>query len=137
MMSKEQVFLEEKTDSGELKILENPSILLRKFGLSANQSKIYLGLSKLGPKTASDLSNILDIPRTETYHILKTLQSKGCVSTIHQKPLKFDAVSIEEFFETVINLEKAKMKKLEDTLELVKKLKTSKHNFEFEKSINI
>lgn len=136
-MSEEQFFLQEKTDPDRSGTLENPSTLLRKFGLSVNQSKVYLCLSRTGPKTASNLSKILEIPRTETYHILKTLQVKGCVSTLNQRPLKFGAVSIEEFLEKIIDLEKEKMKKLEDTLELIKKLKISKLDIPFEKSLNL
>ena len=133
MRSNEQFFLE-STDSEELGILENPSTLLRKLGLSVNQSKVYLCLSKLGPKTASHLSQILEIPRTETYHILKTLQGKGCVVILNHRPLKFGAISIDEFLEKIIDLEKEKMNKLIDTLELIKKLKISNLDISIEKA---
>ena len=106
-------------------ILENPINFLQKLGVSPNQTKIYLCLTKMGPKTASQLSKILDFPRTETYHILKTLQEKGFVSTIKQKPLKFVSVSLENFLEKKINLEKIKIKKLEETLKIIKKLQIS------------
>jgi len=47
------------------------------YDLTPNQSKVYLFLSKIGIKTASEVSKALRIPRTETYHLLSTLQQKG------------------------------------------------------------
>src|SRR2546423_10865026 len=47
---------------------------LLKFGLSSNQAKVYIFLGKYGANTAPDVSKSLEIPRTETYHILNTLQ---------------------------------------------------------------
>jgi sugar-specific transcriptional regulator TrmB len=79
----------------------------------------------MGNSAASQLSKNLNIPRTETYHLLKTLQEKGCIFRVHGKPMKFGIVSIEEFFEKWINSEKNKIKKLEETLRLIQKSKYS------------
>ena len=60
---------------------ENPihelNRMLVRYDLTPNQSKVYLFLSKIGIKTASEISKALKIPRTETYHLLSTLQQKG------------------------------------------------------------
>jgi sugar-specific transcriptional regulator TrmB len=128
MKNNDQIYLEEESFRQDSKILiENGANLFFKFGFSSNQSKVYLCLSKMGTKTASQLSKTLDIPRTETYHLLKTLQEKGCIFRIYEKPLKFGAVSIEEFFEKWIISEKNKIKKLEETLSVIKKLKSPKN----------
>jgi sugar-specific transcriptional regulator TrmB len=79
MKIRDQIYLEEEPVLEGFKILENSFTLLSKFGLSPNQSKVYLSLSKDGPRTASQLSKVLDIPRTEMYHLLKTLYSKNNV----------------------------------------------------------
>jgi sugar-specific transcriptional regulator TrmB len=126
MRNKYQIYLEEGSSQIDSKnLLENQINLLFRFGFSSNQSKVYLFLSKMGNKTASQLSKNLNIPRTETYHLLKTLQEKGCVFRIHEKPMKFDVISIEEFLEKWIHSEKNKIKKLEDTLRLIQKLKSN------------
>ena len=125
MRNKDQTYLEDKSLQKDSKnLLENRINLLFKFGFSSNQSKIYLYLSKMGNKTASQLSKNLNIPRTETYHLLKTLQEKGCVFRIHEKPLQFGMVPIEEFLEKWIHSEKNKVKKLEEILYLIQKLKS-------------
>jgi sugar-specific transcriptional regulator TrmB len=125
MRNKDQIYLEEESLQKDSKnLLENRINLLFKFGFSSNQSRIYLYLSKMGNKTASQLSKNLIIPRTETYHLLKTLQEKGCVFRIHEKPLQFGMIPIEEFLEKWIHSEKNKVKKLEEILYLIQKLKS-------------
>jgi len=126
MKNNDQIYLEEESFRQDSKILiENGANLFFKFGFSSNQSKVYLCLSKMGAKTASQLSKTLDIPRTETYHLLKTLQEKGGIFRIYEKPMKFGAVSIEDFLENWIISEKNKIKKLEEMLFVIKKLKLS------------
>jgi sugar-specific transcriptional regulator TrmB len=126
MKNKDQIHLEEESYLNDSRTpLANGDNLFFKFGFSSNQSKVYLYLSKIGTKTASQLSKTLDIPRTETYHLLKTLQEKGCIFRIYEKPMKFGAVSIEDFLENWIISEKNKIKKLEETLFVIKKLKLS------------
>ncbi len=44
---------------------------LSEFGLTANQSKVYIFLGKYGSKTAPEVCKALGLPRTETYHLLK------------------------------------------------------------------
>jgi len=52
---------------------------LSKFGLTPNQSKVFLYLEKYGSSTATQVSKALKVPRTETYHLLTNLQNKGIV----------------------------------------------------------
>ena len=86
---------------------------LEKFGLSANQSKVYLFLGKNGTKTATEVYQALKLPRTETYQILSSLQSIGIVSAIFEHPVKFTAIEISEAISSIIDSEKQKIKKLE------------------------
>ncbi len=49
---------------------ENPinqlNRMLIRYDMTPNQAKVYLYLSKIGIKTASEISKALKIPRTET-----------------------------------------------------------------------
>lgn len=131
MTTRRQIHLNKEIGIEGFKILENSSGLLSKFGLSPNQSRVYLSLSKNGPTTGSALSKSLGIPRTEVYHILKILKQKDCVYKINQKPMKFGPVSVEIFFEKKINLEKNKIHQLEETLLTLKKFKSNASFGEF------
>jgi len=87
--------------------------ILVNYNLTPNQAKVYLYLSKIGVKTASEISKSLRIPRTETYHLLSTLQQKGVIFSVFGKPTKFNAVGIDESIFILINNEKNRIKELE------------------------
>lgn len=87
--------------------------MLVRYDLTPNQSKVYLFLSKIGIKTASEISKALKIPRTETYHLLSTLQQKGIIFSVFGKPTKFNAVGLEESLEILVNNEKSRISELE------------------------
>lgn len=87
--------------------------MLVRYDLTPNQSKVYLFLSKIGVKTASEISKALKIPRTETYHLLSTLQQKGIIFSVFGKPTKFNAVGLEESLEILVNNEKSRIAELE------------------------
>jgi len=106
--------------------LDNPinelNKLLIKYDLTPNQAKVYLYLSKIGIKTASEVSKSLRIPRTETYHLLSTLQQKGIIFSVFGKPTKFNAVGIDESIVILINNEKNRINELETGKEIIIKL---------------
>ena len=86
---------------------------LSKFGLTANQSKVYLFLEKYGSSTATQVSKTLKVPRTETYHLLTNLQNKGIVSATFQHPIKFSAISLDKAIGVLVNAERERVKSLE------------------------
>lgn len=94
-------------------LLEKLKNELSKFGLTANQSKVFLFLEKYGPSTATQVSKTLKVPRTETYHLLTNLQNKGIVSASFQHPIKFSAISLDKAIGILINSEKERVKHLE------------------------
>ena len=87
--------------------------MLIRYDLTPNQAKVYLFLSKIGIKTASEVSKSLSIPRTETYHLLSTLQQKGIIFSIFGKPTKFNAVGVEESLEILVNNERNRINELD------------------------
>ena len=87
--------------------------MLVRYDLTPNQAKVYLFLSKIGVKTASEISKALKIPRTETYHLLSTLQQKGVIFSVFGKPTKFNASGIEESLEILVNNEKNRINELD------------------------
>lgn len=63
----------------------NPSIytqmhqLLRKFGFSANESKVYLASLQSGQASAQDIARTAGIKRTTGYSVLTSLVSRGVI----------------------------------------------------------
>jgi len=92
------------------------------FGLTNNQCKVYIFLGKYGSKTAPEVCRALKLPRTETYHLLTTLQNKGIVSATFQHPIKFSALPLSNAIKSMVNTEKERIKKLENQEEELTKL---------------
>ena len=93
-----------------------------KFGLTANQCKVYICLGKYGSKTAPEVCRALKLPRTETYHLLTTLQNKGIVLATFQSPIKFSALPLANAIKSMVDTEKERIKKLENQEEELTKL---------------
>lgn len=82
---------------------------LLKFGLSPNQSKVYIYLGKHGAKTAPEVCKSLELPRTETYQILSTLQNLGVVTSECCQPTRFEALPLSKVIRILVNSEKERV----------------------------
>ncbi len=95
---------------------------LSNFGLTSNQSKVYIFLGKYGSKTAPEVCKALRLPRTETYHLLTTLQNKGIVAATFQHPIKFSALPLNKAIWSLVNAEKERVNTLEKQEERIVEL---------------
>ncbi len=86
---------------------------LLQYGLTSNQSKVFIYLGKYGAKTAPDVCRALKLPRTETYHLLSALQNKGIVTATFQHPIQFTALPLDKAVWIMVNSEKERVKSLE------------------------
>ncbi len=86
---------------------------LLQFGLTQNQARVYLFLSKNTSKSAPEISKSLKIPRTETYHLLNGLQSKGITIAAFGKPTKFQAVPFDKSINILVSNERTRLDELE------------------------
>src|SRR5438093_12281942 len=86
---------------------------LSKFGLTSNQAKVYIFLGKYGSKTAPEVCKALKLPRTETYHLLTTLQNKGIVSATFQHPIRFSALPLDKAVWLLVNSDTERVNTLE------------------------
>lgn len=86
---------------------------LLQYGLTSNQSKVFIYLGKYGAKTAPEVCKALKLPRTETYHLLSALQNKGIVSATFQHPIQFTALPLNKAIWILVNSEKERVKSLE------------------------
>ena len=92
---------------------ENLISSLVEFGLTHNEAKVYIYLTKNTPKSAPVISKCLNIPRTETYHLLNGLQAKEVTKSNFGKPTKFTAIPFDKSIQTLINKKRARSRKLE------------------------
>ena len=95
-----------------LKSLNTIEESLMKFGLSRNESKIYLFLARAGAKKAKEISDALSLYRTETYRALKNLEKNGLILSIFGRPLKFKAVPLEKAVDFLIKMKKLQIERL-------------------------
>lgn len=95
---------------------------LLKFGLTPNQAKVYIFLGKFGPKTVPEVFKALDLPRTETYYIINTLQNHGIVTSELSTPARYTALPIEKTISILIETEKEKINTLSKQQEEISEL---------------
>lgn len=84
-----------------------------KYGLSERESQVYIYLSKIEISKASEISRALKFHRTESYHILKTLQDRGLVERTLETPTRFIATPIEKGLAMLIEEQKYRLHELE------------------------
>ena len=93
--------------------IDELQVQFSKYGITSNQSKVYIYLGKYGSKTAPEVCHALSLPRTETYHLLATLQNRGVISSTFQHPIKFSALPLEKAIKSMIATEKERVRNLE------------------------
>ena len=75
------------------------------FGLTKSQAKVFIYLGKYGSKTASEIAKALQLPRTETYHLVNSLQNMGLVVAELSHPTKYTAMDMREAVATLVKQE--------------------------------
>lgn len=73
-------------------ILHNLSVL----GLTEKEAKAYTTLLLQGELKAKEIADLSGLKRTETYEVLRELQSKALVEVTLSKPMAFTAVPLEK-----------------------------------------
>jgi len=114
---------ESETELYQHKIaLEKIKNELINFGLTANQSKVFIYLGKYGSKTASEIAKALQLPRTETYHLVNSLQNLGLVTAQMDHPTKYSAMEMKQAIETLVKQEQRRIDSLAGKEESLSKL---------------
>jgi sugar-specific transcriptional regulator TrmB len=79
------------------------------FGLTKSQAKVFMYLGKYGSKTASEIAKALQLPRTETYHLVNSLQNIGLVLAELAHPTKYTAKKMKEAISTLVKQEQERI----------------------------
>ena len=75
----------ERADETEDELIK----LLNTFGLTGNESRIYLALLKTNPATGYEISQMTNVPRSAIYHVLQRLESQNLVNSVDERPRHF------------------------------------------------
>ena len=75
---------------------------LQKLGLSAKEAKILLYLMVRKSSTAAEISRNVGVARTETYHYLASLLSKGVALTTFDRPQKYYALQYRDVVDMLV-----------------------------------
>ena len=76
--------------------------ILKELNLSEKESSVYLSLLELGQSNVTRLANKANINRVTTYHILRSLISKGLVSSIEKDNIQnFMAIEPKRLIEAL------------------------------------
>lgn len=114
---------ESETELYQHKItLEKIKNELINFGLTSNQSKVFIYLGKYGSKAASEIAKALQLPRTETYHLVNSLQNLGLVTAQMDHPTKYSAMEMKQAIETLVKQEQRRIDSLAGKEESLSKL---------------
>lgn len=73
----------------------NPSVAIKQlheFGLSNFVSRPFVGLGRLGTRTAIDVSQESTVPRTRVYDVIHELHDRGIVEFLQRSPKQFWAI---------------------------------------------
>ncbi|MCS7135617.1 MAG: helix-turn-helix domain-containing protein [Nitrososphaerota archaeon] len=74
---------------------------MQNLGLTDYEIRAYLPLIQIGPLTASELSNIAEIPYSKIYEVLGSLEEKGWVEVEGGRPARYHAKSPVTAVETM------------------------------------
>jgi len=79
------------------------------FGLTKSQARVFIYLGKYGSKTASEIAKALQLPRTETYHLVNSLQNIGLVVAELSHPTQYTAMEMNHAISTLVKQEQERI----------------------------
>ena len=85
---------------------ENILKILKNFGLTEKEAKIYIFLAKKGVQRSGEIAKGIKTHRAEVYRVLKSLQTKGLVESTLESPVRFAAVPFETAIDSFIRTKK-------------------------------
>lgn len=88
------------------------SDVLKDFGLSENEVKVYITLLKTGESSVQNLAKNAELPRTTTYHLLDSLSQKGLVSHIDKDKIRYFQAANPKVIPEILEEKKKRIKEI-------------------------
>lgn len=103
--------------------------IFRELGMTTQQAKVYLSLSKLEQATVKTIAIEAQMARAEVYRVIPELQKSGLIKKIITTPISFKAVPLSEGLSILLHEETEKHKgKLANAEQFLQKFRN--HNRE-------
>jgi sugar-specific transcriptional regulator TrmB len=90
---------------------------LLKFGFTENEAELYTALLKLSEATIDECVEISNVKRTTAYSIAKSLIEKGVIFEIQSKPVRYRALSPNDFLKPILKKRIMETKRLGEEME--------------------
>lgn len=76
---------------------ENDAITgLKQLGLTTYEARVFVALQKLGAGTASEISSVVEVPRSQVYGAAEELEERGLIETQQTTPTAYRPVPLEQ-----------------------------------------
>jgi sugar-specific transcriptional regulator TrmB len=69
---------------------------LEDLGLTGYEAQVFVGLQKLGIGSASDVADVVDVPRSQVYGAAEKLERRGLIDVQQSDPIQYRPVDLEE-----------------------------------------
>jgi sugar-specific transcriptional regulator TrmB len=69
---------------------------LEDLGLTRYEAQVFVGLQKLGIGSASDVADVVDVPRSQVYGAAEKLERRGLIDVQQSDPIQYRPVDLEE-----------------------------------------
>lgn len=76
---------------------------LRQLGFTEHESRVYLAICECNPSTGYEISKVAQLPRSNAYDVLKSLESKGAIQPVSENPVRYVPRDPEEYLREVVN----------------------------------
>ena len=93
---------------------------LKNFGLTENETKVYLALVELGDTTATPLRNKTDLHMSRVYESLNSLLKKGLVSYFLKNNVKYFKAQDPDVMFDILDEKREELKKIIPEIKLLK-----------------
>jgi sugar-specific transcriptional regulator TrmB len=67
-----------------------------RLGLTRYEAKVFIALHRIGSGTAREVSEIVDVPRSQVYGVAERLEARGLVDVQQSTPIRYRPVGVEQ-----------------------------------------
>ncbi|MDI6798549.1 MAG: helix-turn-helix domain-containing protein [Candidatus Aenigmarchaeota archaeon] len=96
--------------------------MLKRFGLSEYQSKVYSALVFLGPSKVGNICKYSNVPQSRIYNVLEELVEKQFVEVFEGRPKEFRAFSPEVVLRSLVEEKEKELERLKVEASSIKKM---------------